>query len=83
MVSNIEPSLPPPRQTCWELVGDVLLFHPLPQLDSGPTNFIHFVLIGLWLEIKKGSRKDLNGVLSLRKLHINGQRWQYEELSWG
>jgi hypothetical protein len=25
----------------------------LPQLDSGSTNFIHFLLGGLWLEMKK------------------------------
>jgi hypothetical protein len=35
----------------------VLLFHPLPQLDSGSTDFIHFILDGLWLEMKKVAEK--------------------------
>jgi hypothetical protein len=53
MVSNVEPLLPPPRQTSQEPVGDVLLFHPLPQLQSGTTDFIHGTLAGLWFEMEE------------------------------
>ncbi|RLM94206.1 hypothetical protein C2845_PM08G17160 [Panicum miliaceum] len=53
MVSNVEPPLPPPRQTSREFLGDVLLFHPLPQLEPGTTNFIHGTLAGLWLEMEE------------------------------
>jgi hypothetical protein len=52
MVSNIESPLPPPRQTSQEFVGDVLIFHPLPQLKSGITGFIHDTA-GLWLEMEE------------------------------
>jgi hypothetical protein len=53
MVSNVELPLPPSRQTSREFVGDVRLFHPLPILESGTTNFIHGTLIGLWLEMEE------------------------------
>jgi hypothetical protein len=52
MVSNIEPPLPSPRQTSWELVRDVILFHPLPQLQSDTTDFIHGTLARLWFEME-------------------------------
>jgi hypothetical protein len=53
MVSNVEPPLRPPIQTSWELVGDVLLFHPLPQLQSRTIDFIHGTLVGLWFEMEE------------------------------
>jgi hypothetical protein len=53
MVSNIEPPLPPTRQTSREFVRDVLLFLSLPQLELGTSNFIHGTLIGLWLEMEE------------------------------
>jgi hypothetical protein len=57
MVSNVEPPLPPPRQTSQEFIGDVLLFHPLPQLEHGTTNFIHGTLVGLWLEMEEVAKE--------------------------
>jgi hypothetical protein len=53
MVSNVEPPVPPPRQTSWEFVWDVLLFHPLPQLEHSTIDFIHGTLVGLWLEMEE------------------------------
>jgi hypothetical protein len=52
MVSNVEPPLPPTRQTSREFGGDVLLFYPLPQLEPGTDNFIRGTLVGLWLEME-------------------------------
>jgi hypothetical protein len=57
MVPNIEPSLPPALQTSQKFVGDVLLFHPLPQLESNPTDLIHFVLTRLRFEMEKVAKK--------------------------
>jgi hypothetical protein len=53
MVSNGEPLLPPPRQTSREFVGDVVIFHPLPQLEPDTTNFIHGTLVGYGLRWKR------------------------------
>jgi hypothetical protein len=57
IVSNVEPPFPLPRQTSWELVGDVILFHPLSQLQSGTTDFIHGTLAGLWFEMEEAAKE--------------------------
>jgi hypothetical protein len=53
LATDTEPPLPPPRQTSREFVGDVLLFHPLSQLEPGTTDFIHATDVGLWLEMEE------------------------------
>jgi hypothetical protein len=53
MVADVEPSLPPPSQTSREFIGDVLLIHPLPQLNPSSTGFIHGILFLLWLDLKE------------------------------
>jgi hypothetical protein len=57
MVSNVESPLPPPRQTNRELVGDVLLFHPLLQLQSSTTDIIHGTIARLWFEMEEVAKE--------------------------
>jgi hypothetical protein len=66
-------------------VRDVHLFHPLPQLKTSSSELLRLLLScqhRVELSDGKDDRTSQNGVLSLRKLDKNVQRWLCRELSW-
>ena len=75
MVSNVKPALSPPGHIAWELAGDVLLFHPLPQLNTSPSNLSNVLGVRLRHHMEKMAEQVKMGLYSQKifaKMNENG-----------